>query len=79
MIISDLNEYREYAQECVRWAAEAKDQEDRETLLEMAKAWTRVAISRARCHDAIAADGDQSVEQRLTSRRRWFAGCSGSS
>jgi hypothetical protein len=42
--MSDLNEYRQYAQECVRWAAEATDQEDRETFLQMAKAWTRIAL-----------------------------------
>jgi hypothetical protein len=41
--MSNLNGYRQYAQECVRWAAEAASQEDRETFLQMAKAWTRIA------------------------------------
>jgi hypothetical protein len=65
--MSDLNEYRQYARECVRWATEAKDQEDQETFLEMAKAWTRVALAE---HDVIIQsllDGDQSVKQRLHS------------
>jgi hypothetical protein len=63
----DLNEYRQYARECVRWAAEAKDQEDRETFLEMARAWTRVALAE---HDVIIQsllDGIQPVKQRLHS------------
>jgi hypothetical protein len=65
--MSTLNEYQQYAQECVRWAAEAKDQEDQETFLEMAKAWTRVALAE---HDVIIQsllDGDQSIKQRLDS------------
>jgi hypothetical protein len=42
--MSDLNDYRQYAQECVRWAAEATSHDDRQTFLEMAKAWTRIAL-----------------------------------
>ena len=65
--MSDLSEYRQYARECVRWAAEAKSREDRETFPEMAKAWTRVALVE---HDVTAQsllDGDQAIERRLDS------------
>lgn len=37
-------EYWEHARECARWAAEAKTIEDQEVLLEMAKAWTNIAL-----------------------------------
>jgi hypothetical protein len=42
--MSTLNGYRQYVHECFRWAAEAKSQEDRETFLQMAKAWRRIAL-----------------------------------
>lgn len=38
-------EYREYAQECVRSAAQAKTEKERKAFLEMAHAWTRVALA----------------------------------
>jgi hypothetical protein len=38
-------EYREYAQECVRSAAQAKTEKERKAFLEMASAWTRVALA----------------------------------
>jgi hypothetical protein len=34
----------EHARECTRWAAEAKTKEDQHILLEMAKAWTNIAL-----------------------------------
>jgi hypothetical protein len=37
-------EYWEHARECARWAAEAKTTEDHNILLEMAKAWTNIAL-----------------------------------
>jgi hypothetical protein len=37
-------EYWEHARECARWAAEAKTKEDQDILLEMAKAWTNIAL-----------------------------------
>ncbi len=37
-------EYWEHARECARWAAEAKTKEDQQVLLEMAKAWTNIAL-----------------------------------
>jgi hypothetical protein len=37
-------EYREHAQECARWAQEAKNKEDQNVLREMAKAWAHIAL-----------------------------------
>jgi hypothetical protein len=34
-------EYREYAHECARWAAEAKSDEMRDAFLDMANHWLR--------------------------------------
>jgi len=38
-------DYRQYARECIRGAAGAKTEKERETFLEMAQAWTRVALA----------------------------------
>jgi hypothetical protein len=38
------NEYREYAKECVRWAARAKTEDERNAFLDMARAWTLAAM-----------------------------------
>ena len=37
-------DYRQYAQECVRSAAQAKTERERKAFLEMANAWTRVRV-----------------------------------
>lgn len=37
-------EYWQYAKECARWAAEAKQRDEQELLLEMAKAWSNIAL-----------------------------------
>jgi hypothetical protein len=37
-------EYQSYAQECLRWAAEADNEKDRQALLELAKVWTQLAL-----------------------------------
>ncbi len=37
------DEFRQYAEECMRWAREAQDDELREQLLNMANAWTLAA------------------------------------
>jgi hypothetical protein len=41
---SSPKEYREFAQECLRWAAETKSERHRQVLLEMAKTWTQAAL-----------------------------------
>ena len=37
-------EYWQYARECARWAAQSKDQEDQDLFINMAKAWTNIAV-----------------------------------
>jgi hypothetical protein len=37
-------EYWQYARECARWAARTKDQEDQDLFIDMAKAWTNIAL-----------------------------------
>jgi hypothetical protein len=37
-------EYREYAHECARWAAEAKSDEMRSAFLDMANHWLAAAL-----------------------------------
>ncbi len=37
-------EFREFAQECLRWADETKSEQHRQVLLEMAKTWTQAAL-----------------------------------
>jgi hypothetical protein len=38
-----LNEYQNYAEECLRWAAEARNERHRQIYFEMAKAWMLAA------------------------------------
>lgn len=38
-----VNEYHQYAEECLRWAAQAKTEDQRHAFLEMAQAWTMAA------------------------------------
>jgi hypothetical protein len=42
--VGSSKEYWQYAKECARWATEAKRREDQEILLQMAKAWTNIAL-----------------------------------
>jgi hypothetical protein len=37
-------EYREFAQDCLRWAAETQSERHRQILLEMAKTWMQAAL-----------------------------------
>jgi hypothetical protein len=41
--MTSSTQYREFAEECVRLAKEAKDKRQQEVLKEMAKAWSKVA------------------------------------
>ncbi len=36
-------DFREFADDCLRWAATAKDESQRDTLLEMGRVWRRTA------------------------------------
>ena len=37
-------EFREFAQECLRWAGETKSERHRQVLLEMARTWLEAAV-----------------------------------
>jgi len=37
-------EYRDYAKECMKWASEAKTEEERKTFLAMAQQWVNAAL-----------------------------------
>jgi hypothetical protein len=37
-------EFREFAQECLRWAGESKSERHRQVLLEMARTWLQAAV-----------------------------------
>lgn len=61
----NVDNYRHYAQECIRWAAESKDQEERDTFLEMAKAWTRVGLVERDVMKQSLREGAPPIERRL--------------
>ena len=42
--MTTAKEYREFANECLRWAAEVKADDDRQAFLDMAKVWTQLAM-----------------------------------
>jgi hypothetical protein len=41
---SSPEEFREFAQECLRWAGETKSDRHRQVLLEMARTWIQAAL-----------------------------------
>jgi ribosomal protein L17 len=41
--MTSAKEYRQYAEECLTWAKQAKTDSERETLLKMAEDWLRAA------------------------------------
>jgi hypothetical protein len=42
--MTTAKEYREFANECLRWAAEVKADDDRQAFLDMARDWTLAAM-----------------------------------
>jgi hypothetical protein len=42
--MSSAEQYREFASECLQWAATAKDEEQRRSLLDLAKTWNQAAL-----------------------------------
>jgi hypothetical protein len=42
--MSKSNQFREYAEEAMRWAHQSKTQEEKETLIELARTWTEAAV-----------------------------------
>ncbi len=37
--MTSAKQYRDYADECLKWAKEAKSDEDRESLIQLAQDW----------------------------------------
>jgi hypothetical protein len=54
-------DYQRYAHECLRWAAQAQIEKDREQLLDMAKAWTHVALAQRDVIRQAAFDGNEAT------------------
>jgi hypothetical protein len=46
---------KQYAKECLRWAAEAETEEDRKALLDLARDWTLAAVRLWRFKTALLA------------------------
>jgi len=44
LVMGSSREYWQYAKECARWATEAKERDEQKLLLEIAKAWTNIAL-----------------------------------
>jgi hypothetical protein len=44
--MSQAHEYRQFAEECVRWARGAKSDRERKAFFDMARAWTEAAAVR---------------------------------
>jgi hypothetical protein len=42
--MTTASEYRQFATECLRWAAEAETEDDREAFLQLAHDWTLAAL-----------------------------------
>ena len=61
-------EYREFAQDCLRGAAETKSERHRQILLEMAKTWMQAALQLERSLALIDDDMRHPREPKLVSR-----------
>jgi hypothetical protein len=42
--MATFSEYRRYAEDCLRWAGQAKTEKDKRALLDMAEAWNHIAL-----------------------------------
>ncbi len=65
--MTDLNDYQQYAHQCARWAAQANNDNERETFLEMAKAWKRIALVDQDVTRQSLLEGNEVVERQLDS------------
>jgi hypothetical protein len=43
--MTTANEYRQFAEECLRWAQAAKTQNERKAFLDMAEIWVKASAS----------------------------------
>jgi len=56
--MSSPKEFHEFAEECLRWAEQTDDKEERQLLIDLSKQWTQAALAYER---SIALVGRQSV------------------
>ena len=49
-----LSDYQQYAHQCARWVAQADNNNERETFLEMAQAWKRIALVEQDVRDSLS-------------------------
>ena len=56
-------EYQRYAGECIRWAAKANTEEERQAFLEMADAWTWAALAQTDVPTQSVADANVAKRQ----------------
>ena len=50
-VMSTANEYRLFAEECLRWARSAKTEDERKAFLDMARTWTIAARNGVNGHE----------------------------
>jgi hypothetical protein len=62
-----LSDYRQYANQCARWAAEAINDYEREAFLEMARAWKRIALVEQDVTRQSLLEGNEVIERQLDS------------
>lgn len=56
-------EYQHYARECLQWAAKAKGEAEQRAFLEMADAWTHIALVHPDATMQFAADANGAKQQ----------------
>jgi hypothetical protein len=44
--MTTADEYRQFAEDCLRWARAAKDEAEKKTFLDMARTWTKAAAAK---------------------------------
>jgi len=67
-------EYWQYAKECARWAADAKETEEQKLLLEMAKAWTNIALVETDVAKQSALEGHNQIDEKRAAPESLAAG-----
>jgi hypothetical protein len=50
---ASAKEYREFMEECLRWARTTRSEKHREALIEMAKTWSEAAVQLERRHGLV--------------------------
>jgi hypothetical protein len=58
--MATADEYHQYARECLQWASEAENEEQRKNFLAMARTWTQAALQVA---GTLAAIEDRSASR----------------